>query len=180
MSCLGKRWLCALLLLLASLSVAQTPNVEYRIKSAYIFNFAKFVSWPSSAFQTPTSPIIIGILGKDPFGTEIDETIAHKSIDGRPLAVKRLAETDPLDGCHILFIAESERKQVPRILESVSKLPILTVSEIEDFTDTGGMIRFFKHEKNIRFEIDLDAVEAARLKISSKLLQVAIVKKARQ
>ena len=172
----GGRWRCALILLLASVSAAQTPNLEYRIKAAYIFNFAKFVSWPSTAFATPEAPIVIGISGKDPFGSEMEETIAGKTIEGRPLAVKRLTEADAFHGCHILFIADAERKRVPQIIDQCEKLSILTVSEMPEFTEIGGMIRFFQYEKNIRFEIDLDAVEAARLKISSKLLQVAIVK----
>jgi hypothetical protein len=172
----GGRLLCALGLLAASSLLAQTPNVEYRVKSAYMFNFAKFVTWPSSAFASPEAPIVIGIIGKDPFGSEIDETIAGKVIEKRPLKVKRLAENDSPEGCHILFVGELDRKRVSQILQQASRLSILTVGEKEDFPDLGGMIRFFQHEKNIRFEIYLDAVEAAGLKISSKLLQVAIVK----
>jgi uncharacterized protein DUF4154 len=172
----GVRLLCSLTLLLASSTTAQTPNLEYRIKAAYIFNFAKFVSWPANAFARAESPIVIGIVGKDPFGEEIDQTIAGKFIEKRPLQVKRLAENESLQGYHILFIGDSERQRLPQILQQARKLSILTVGEMDDFTELGGMIRFFKHENNIRFEVDLDPVEVAGLKISSKLLQVAIVK----
>jgi hypothetical protein len=165
-----------LVLLLVWSAGGQGARVEYRIKAAYIFNFAKFVSWPSSVFPSPESPIVIGILGKDPFGNEIDETIAGKAIEQRPLRVKRLTDTDSLEGCHILFIASSERKVLPQILQKLGKLPILTVGEMDEFTGVGGMIRFFPYENNIRFEVDLEPVEAAGLKISSQLLQVAIVK----
>jgi hypothetical protein len=163
-------------ILLASAMAADTSNVEYRIKAAYIFNFAKFVSWPSAAFASPNAPIVIGILGKDPFGSELDQTIAGKTIERHPLQGKRLGDTDSIDGCHILFISEPDRKRLPEIFEKASRLSILTVGETDDFTDVGGMIRFFKYENNIRFEVDLVPVEAAGLKISSKLLQVAIVK----
>lgn len=168
--------LCMLALLLASATTAQTPNVEYRIKAAYMFNFAKFVFWPANAFASPESPIVIGIIGKDPFGAEIDQTIAGKSIENRPLRVKRLADTASLEGCHILFVGELDRKRLPQILRQAGRLSMLTVGETEDFTEIGGMIRFFPFENHIRFEIDLEPVEAARLKISSKLLQVATVK----
>ena len=165
-----------LALLAAFATTAQTPNVEYRVKGAYIFNFAKFVTWPSSAFASPESPIVIGIAGKDPFGAEIDQTIADKTIENRSLQVRRLAEGDSLDGCHILFVGDLERKRLMQTLQQASKLSILSVGERDDFTEIGGMIRFVKFDQTIRFEIDLPAVERAGLKISSKLLQVAIVK----
>ena len=164
------------LLLLVWAAGGQPGNVEYRIKAAYLFNFAKFVSWPSAVFPSPDAPIVIGILGNDPFGSEIDETIADKAIEGRPLRVKRLGDTNSWEGCHILFIASSERKTLPQILQKLGTSPILTVAEMEEFTDIGGMIRFFPYENNIRFAIDLGPVDAAGLKISSKLLQVAVVK----
>jgi hypothetical protein len=162
--------------LLMSALAADAPNVEYRIKAAYIFNFAKFVSWPSAAFASADAPIVIGILGKDPFGSELDQTIAGKTIERHPLKAKRLGETGAINGCHILFISDLDRIRLPEILEKASRLSILTVGETDDFTDIGGMIRFFKHDNNIRFEVDLVPVEAAGLKISSKLLQVATVK----
>lgn len=174
--CAARQWLGALFLLLTTAVPGQTPSVEYRIKAAYMFNFAKFVSWPQNVFPAPDSPIVIGILGKDPFGAEIDHTVAGKTIDLRPLLIRRLAETEPLGGCHILFVADSERKRLPQILESIRGLPILTVAEMEEFTGAGGMIRFVKRENTIRFEIDLEPVNAAALKISSKALQVALVK----
>lgn len=170
------RGLCVLAVLLASSLAAQNPSVEYRIKAAYLLNFAKFVSWPHEAFAKPDSPIVIGILGKDPFGAEIDRTVSGKTIELRPLSVKRLSETDALDGCHILFMADSERRRLSQIIENARRLPILTVGEMEDFTEMGGMIRFIKHENKIRFEIDLEPVTKSGLKISSKALQVAIVK----
>src|SRR5207247_7064897 len=86
----GKCSVCVLAVLLASALMAQTPNVEYRIKAAYIFNFAKFVSWPSTAFASANAPIVIGIVGNDPFGSELDQTIAGKTIERHPLQVKRL------------------------------------------------------------------------------------------
>src|SRR5437762_13934361 len=85
----AKRWVCMIAVLLASSLMAQTPNVEYRIKAAYIFNFAKFVSWPSAAFASANAPIVIGIVGNDPFGSELDQTIAGKTIERHPLQVKR-------------------------------------------------------------------------------------------
>jgi hypothetical protein len=165
-----------LVVLLVWSAGGQTANVEYRIKAAYLFNFAKFVSWPSAAFPSAESPIVIGILGKDPFGNEIDETIADKAIERRSLRVKRLGDNESWEGCHILFIASSERKALPQILQKLGTSPILTVAEMEEFTEIGGMIRFFSYENNIRFAIDLAPVDAAGLKISSKLLQVAVVK----
>lgn len=166
-----------LAVLLASTLPAQTPSVEYRVKAAYIFNFAKFVTWPQAAFAAPDAPIVIGILGKDPFGGAVDQAVAGKLVERRPLQVRRLSSADKASGCHILFIASSERQWMPDILKDAQRTCMLTVGETEDFLEIGGMIQFVPHENNIRLQVNLDATQAAGLKISSKLLQIATVVK---
>ena len=147
-------------------------SVEYKIKAAYMFNFAKFVEWPPGAFPTQDTPVTLCVLGKDPFGSHLEKTIGDKSIAGRPLQIERVEENKPPPNCHILFISSSERKRLPQILETLKGSSVLTVSEMDQFTQSGGMINFFKQENTIRFEINAAAAQTAGLKISSKLLQI--------
>jgi YfiR/HmsC-like len=151
----------------------EDSSVEYKIKAAYLLNFAKFIEWPSNRFPQPTTPIIFGVLGQDPFGGNLEKTIGNKSVDRRPLRIQHLQETDDLTQCHILFISPTEKRRLPRILESLRGTSVLTVSEMDQFTQFGGMINFFKQENTVRFEINVEASRTAKLKISSKLLQVA-------
>jgi hypothetical protein len=144
---------------------------EYQMKAAYLYNFAKFVEWPPAALPTTNSPIIIGVLGDDPFDGFLDSTVQHKTIDGHPLAIRRLKTAAEAKTCHVLFISSSEKKNWPEISAALAGASVLTVSENWDhFTAQGGMILLFMEGKRIYFEINNDAARKAGLKISSKLL----------
>ena len=155
----------------------QETSVEYRIKAAYLFNFAKFVEWPTTAFAQTNSPIIVGVLGKDVFNGELERSVANKTINGQDLVVRQFEGGDEFKGCHILFISPSEKRRLPKILQHLKGTSILTVSDIEQFSEAGvgGMITFVRQQNTIKFEINLDVAERAGLKLSSKLLQVARV-----
>lgn len=166
----------AVLLLLAFFTTA-TPgrdiSVEYKIKAAYLFNFAKFVTWPPRAFSAPDAPYIIGIVGNDPFGDDLDETIRGKTVGGRPFVVHRIASPDAIGFCHILFISDSEARHIERIIEHLRTQPVLTVGEMDGFLKAGGMIRFVMANNNVRFEIAPGTARDVSLQVSSKLIQVA-------
>lgn len=149
---------------------AQTAN-EYQVKAAFLYNFAKFIEWPAEVFSN--GQLVVGLVGDDPFGGMIDQTISGKNINGRHLTIRRLKWGQNLRECHILFIAASERKRLPQILESLRGASILTVSELDKFCLQGGLISFVLEENKVRFEINLDVAEQAGLKISSKLLALA-------
>jgi hypothetical protein len=149
-----------------------TPT-EYQIKSAFLFNFAKFVEWPAAAFAEATSPIVYGILGENPFGDDLEQTIRNKTVNARPLVVKEFHSLAEATNCHVLFISTSEKAKLPEILESLRKTTVLTVSETDGFTEAGGMINFFMEGKKNRFQINDIAAKNAGLKISSKLLSLA-------
>lgn len=148
---------------------------EYKVKAAFLYNFAKFVEWPGEALSDEGSPIVIGIVGADPFGSALDRTIKGQTAQGRPLAVRRLKSGQDLKGCHILFISASETRRIPQILDGIRGSSILTVSEVEQFAHIGGIINFFIEQNKLRLEINVDTAGRARLKISSKLLSVAKV-----
>lgn len=151
----------------------QSPPTEYEIKAAFLYNFAKFVEWPADAFSDSRAPIVVGIVGEDPFGSVLDGMVFGKTVNGRGLVVRRMSEGAELRSCHILFISSSHQKHLARILESLKGSGVLTVGEVDRFTESGGAIRFVLDENRVRFEINLDATGRARLKLSAKLLALA-------
>lgn len=151
---------------------AQTAN-EYQVKAAFLYNFAKFVEWSPETFSQSDAAFVIGVLGDDPFGAALDQTIHGKSINGRQFIIKRLKWGQHLRDCQLLFICSSERNRLAQILESIKGASVLTVSELNNFCQQGGMISFILEENKVRFVINTDVAEQARLRISSKLLVLA-------
>ena len=153
-----------------------SDSSEYLIKAGFIFNFAKFVEWPTSAFAQPDSPIVIGILGTDPFGTIIDQIVQDKKIGARGFVVKRLkwgSDVKDLKDCKILFVSASEKAHMDELLQIVKGLPVLTVGETPGFAERGGVIRFVLEDNRVRFEVNVEAAHQAELTISSRLLTLA-------
>jgi len=145
---------------------------EYQVKAAYVYNFGKFVTWPSNA--TPeTQSFDICILGKDPFGPVIDATVAGDSIDGKRIIVRRIAKVQEVDPCSVLFISQSEERRLAPVLADAKHLNLLTVSDIKDFAERGGMIGLVTQGDRIRFVVNRKAADEAHLQLSSELLKVA-------
>jgi hypothetical protein len=156
---------------------SDTPAAsEAQVKAAFLFNFAKYVDWPPSAFSNAMAPITIGVIRSDPFGDALHRA-EGKTINGHPFVIKDLSSESDLTGCQILFISHSESFRMAGILEKARSLPILTVGEDDAFAQNGGIINFVLKKGNIRLEIDLAAARKARLTISSRLLAVADVVK---
>lgn len=151
----------------------ETGPTEYQIKAAFLFNFAKFVQWPHTAFAADTSPLVIGVLGENPFQGDLERTIRDKVIDEHPLVLKELRTSAQATNCHILFISTSEKSRLPEILTRLKGASVLTVSEMDRFTESGGMINFILEGTKIRFQINQDAATKVGLKISSKLMSLA-------
>jgi hypothetical protein len=166
----------AVLLCLMSVCVdsAQTnPSSEYEVKAAFLFHFAQFVEWPEETFRDASSPLTYCTVGADPFRGSLDAGISGKTIGTRPLQVTHLQQPQNFRGCQILFIGAGDKKLAATVLTRLKGTPILTVGESQDFAQDGGMIGFLLEENKIRFEINLDAVEHAKLKLSSRLLALA-------
>lgn len=152
---------------------AQTgASKEYRVKAAFLFNFTQFVEWPSAAFNGPNSPFVIGILGDDPFGNYIDETVANEKIGGHPLIVQRYRDLRDMKNCHILFLNGSDPEKVREYLLVINKYT-LTVSDADNFMRAGGIIRLITENNRIRIQVNPDAARTAELSISAKLLRVS-------
>ncbi|MGE3958982.1 MAG: YfiR family protein [Vicinamibacterales bacterium] len=144
---------------------------EYRVKAAFLFNFAKFVEWPATAFAAPAAPLNVCILGVDPFGHALDDTLRGRLVSGRSLAVRRIAEVEA--GCHLLFISGSERRRLAVLTDEVRTGGVLTVSEEEGFTAMGGMIELVTAGESIQFNISPASIERAGLHASARLIALA-------
>lgn len=143
-----------------------------KIEAAFLLQFCKYVTWPDAAFPEADAPIIVGILGRDPFGSVIDDLARLAKVNGRTIEIRRYTDFSAISSCHLLFISQSMSSQVQKISETVEGLPILLVTDSKDFSHF-SIINFVTVNKKIRFNIRQENYQKAGLKISSKLLQVA-------
>jgi hypothetical protein len=141
--------------------------LEYQVKAVFLLNFTKFIEWPAEAFEQPESPVTICILGEDPFGAAINQTVSGEVVNGRKIAVQRIKHLPAPKSCQVLFLGPAV-KSLPDLGPGV-----LTVGEGESFEREGGMIAFIIENRRVRFDVNQAAAERAGLKISSKLLSVA-------
>jgi hypothetical protein len=153
---------------------AQQPKVsEYQMKAIYLYNFGRFVQWPPNATAAKSDSFSICVLGQDPFGPSLGSTLAGEKLDGKPLAMKRIATPRDAGECRILFISSTEENHLKEILMSLDDSSVLTVSDMPAFSRRGGMIQFVLEGDKVRFEINLTRAETAKLTLSSELLKVA-------
>lgn len=149
-------------------------DVEYKVKAAFLFNFIKLVEWPLSAFAGAQAPIVIGLVGRDPFDGEFDDAVNGKLVNGRPVEIRRINSAEAVKECHAVFVPASERRKFQDILAEAENIPVLTIGdELENFANRGGIINLFKEADKIRFEINVEAAKKAGLKIHSTLLNLA-------
>ena len=166
-------WLVLILLTVSLVQAAEPAVEEYQVKAAFLFNFAKFIEWPGSAFQSADEPISICVFGKNPFGFALEDAVRGNTVGGRGFSVREVSSARQAAPCHILFVESSKQKQVRQLCEELKGLSILTVGDTEDFTANGGVINFTLKDARVRFEIAVGAAERAKLRISSKLLSLA-------
>jgi hypothetical protein len=164
-----------LALLWAPAARAATPSAEYQVKAIFLFNFAQFVEWPPQTLRDPRAPLVIGVLGDDPFGSYLDETVRGESIGDHPMVVRRYHELAEITDCQVLFISRSEARQMSQIVAGLKGRSVLTVGDVDDFNRVGGIIRFVTDQGKIRLRINVGAAQAAGITVSSKLLRSATI-----
>lgn len=150
-----------------------SPLREYQVKAVFLYNFTQFVEWPDSAYTMTDEPLVIGILGKDPFGAYLDEVVAGEEVNGHPLQVQRFEQVDDLGSCHLLFISKEKKAQLTEVMQALKTRSVLTVSDEDGFMHQGGMVKFITVNNKIRLQINPEAAKAAGLHISSRLLSLA-------
>lgn len=153
---------------------AQTPvSREYQLKAVFIFNFTQFVEWQPSSFPTDQAPIVIGILGKNPFGGYLEDIVSGEKVNGHPVSVQYYSNLAEVRSCHILFINLPEPNQMERVIQDLKDRHTLTVSDEPEFSERGGIIRLFTRDNKIKFQVNLEASKSVGLVLSSKLLRLA-------
>ena len=145
---------------------AQDVSTEYRVKAAFLYNFVKFVEWPS---RVATGPLTLCVAGRNPFGSALADIVRGETVGRRPLESRVILEPDP--ACHVVFIPEGANTAA--YLRATRGTPTLTVGDATSFIEQGGLVRFYLDNGTVRFAINRDGAERAGLRISSRLLQLA-------
>lgn len=177
-SCLRPRlWFTALavgwvLVAVPCLRAQGSKPTDYDVKAVYLYNFGRFVEWPARVIARSDS-FTVCVLGQDPFGPTLDATLAGETIGGKSVAAKRIATPQEAVNCQIVFMSSAEDSRLDKIIQALDKGAVLTVSDMPQFSQRGGMIQFVLEGKKVRFEVNLTAVQRAGLTLSSELLKVA-------
>jgi hypothetical protein len=150
-----------------------TANREYQVKAAFLFNFTQFVEWPANALPETKTPLVIGVLGQNPFGTYLQEIISGEQVNGHPLVIQQYKNAEEIKTCHILFINLTEKDKPEQVIASLKGRSILTVGDGANFIKQGGMIRFITRDNKIQFQINPESAKGADLMVSAKLLKLA-------
>ena len=169
-----KRLFLAAALLTAPLALAQADGAaETQIKAVFLYKFGGFVEWPMGAFQRPDSPFTIGVLGAEAVAADLEQVVAGRAVQGRPIFVRRLRRGEPFSGLHVLFVGRAEAARMAEILVAAKGQPLLIVTESEDALSHGSMINFVAVGDKVRFDVALPQAERGQLRISARLLAVA-------
>jgi len=156
-----------------SMYAQPAPSREYQLKAVFLFNFTQFVDWPPDAFVNDQAPLVIGILGNNPFGPFLESTVSGETVKGHPVIIRQYTNAGEIKDCHILFVNIEEQKKREDIISAVKGRNILTVSDAPGFAQQGGIVCFVNADNKIKLQINAGASKTANLVISSKLLRLA-------
>lgn len=163
----------------STIVLAGAEAEEAEVKAAFVFNFIKFVEWPSSAFQSSAEPVLLTVLGNDPIGAAL-ASLDGKKVFGRRVVVRKTASISGLERCHVLFVGAAQKWALPAVFRAIQRWPVLTIADIEGFPDRGGTIGFVRRGDKIGFEINEEAARKVGLDVSAKLLYLGKSAHARQ
>ena len=167
------------IVILASLAVLSAPATtapnEYQVKAVFLFNFARFVEWPAVTFVNAEAPFALCVYGDDPFGADLDTVVRGESAGGRPIVVRRMHDLREVGQCQIVYISGSADRELESVVATLDRRATLTVSDVEGAARRGAMIRMMTVGGKIRLSINIDAVRASHLTVSSNLLRAAEV-----
>jgi hypothetical protein len=158
-----------------ALTKQSVPSREYQLKAVFLYNFTQFTTWSAHSFSESNSPLVIGVLGNNPFGSYLAQTVKGEKVDDHPLVVKYYKKPEDTEACHILFVNLSKEMEMKDVLENLKHKSTLTVGDAPYFIAQGGMIQFVTQDHKIRMKINLEAAKEADLTFSAKLLRLADV-----
>lgn len=167
------RLLFCWMMLAGAMEASDAVAKDYQVKAAFLFNFTKFVEWPEQRFESATQPIVIGILGPNPFGEELTQILHDRRVAGRTLIARTVATDAEACNADLLYVCAGQERRFELLRERLLKAGVLTVGEADTFVSSGVIITFIFEAEKVRFEIDQGAAERAGIKISAQLLKVA-------
>ena len=176
------RALLVLLPLLVAVSVVDLRAQEARpevvatergVKAAFLYKFVAYVDWPATAFSQADAPIVIGVMGADDIATELQQITASRTVNNRPIVVRRMHDGDSMAGLHMLFVGRSEAARLPALARAAQQRSVLTVTDSPGALDQGAVINFVMADGRVRFAISVEAADRSGLRLSSRLLAVA-------
>jgi hypothetical protein len=168
----------AITLLLAARAHAQTATAP-ELKAAFLYNFAKFVEWPSDAMPAGT-PLVMCVLGDGAVADALEETVKGRTLEGHPLTTRRVKADGALRTCHVLYVSGVDAKGLHELIEGLKDSAVLTASDHDRFAQFGGVANFFVDNGKMRFAVNIESAQRARLQVSSKLLGLAKIVKDEQ
>jgi len=160
-------------LLLSAAVVHSDSQREYQVKAAFLYNFAKFVEWPAGSFARADAPLRFCIVGQDPFGDTLGDTVEGRTVGGRAIVVEHASVDESSHRCQLVFVEVEDEGELAHILHNFARVAVLTVGESPEFLEAGGIIRLLVEANKVRFDVDVTAAEQAGLKVSSQLLKLA-------
>lgn len=167
-------WLVALTTFAVAMSnvspIAQAVSAP-ALKAAFLFNFAKFAEWPTEGEGGST--LSLCVLGDEAVGDALGDIVKNRPSDSGALTVRRLHDDTSIRSCQVLYVAGVDLKHAMAIVDNVKGLPVLTVSDVNNFAAAGGIAEFFEESGKMRFAINTRAGERAHLRLSSRLLSLA-------
>jgi hypothetical protein len=146
-----------------------------RVEAAFVYNFTQFIGWPADTFSDKDAPFVVAVVGEDPLAGALEQAMAGKVANGRPIVVRHFASPERVEGCQILFVPVTQDAAAPAILGKAANRPILTVGQTDAFMRSGGAVRLFVEDGRVKFQINPDVIDAAKIKASAKLMKLARV-----
>lgn len=150
-----------------------SASEEYKVKAAFLYNFARYVRWPSEAFVDEDAPVIVAVFGEDPFGSALVDALAGKQIGDRRFVIERISGLDKLRPVHLLFVPDTSERDIGAIVEHYAGTSTLIVGDSLKAVEVNGSIGFYIEQKKVRFAINTAAVKRCNLEVSSQLLKLA-------
>jgi hypothetical protein len=147
---------------------------EQAVKTALVLNFARYTDWPSDALASSPGSLRVCIIGEAPLADSFQE-IEGRTVKDRTISIRVVGRGDDPTSCDVLFVDSRNRRRLQLVFAAIRDLPVLTVGEMPDFIDLGGIINLYRVGNKIRFEVNVSAAERVGLKISARLLQLARV-----
>jgi hypothetical protein len=146
---------------------------ECEIKAAFLYNFTKFIEWPTRSPPDTTAPFVIGVLGDSPCAEPLERLVRNRKVNGRAITVRRVESIQDASATHILFVGNEQEARFGKLEPAIEALPILTVGESSSFASMGGAINFVLQDDKVRFEINTSSADHAGVRISAQLLKLA-------